>query len=593
MVDFQKDATDFEKKLRDRYDAMKSGADESPWKGIPLSLSEFIAHEEHMNFPQITAKQMATLRQLLGDDPTKTFTDRIYETGVFAAGKGSGKDLISCIALCYVVYVLLHLKNPQLYLFKADIPGESIDLINVAPSAELATYVFFEKLKQRVRHWKWLKRNYKIRVSGKELEAKDKELTQDTVIVHPRDIVFPHNIRCFSRHSDVDLSEGFNIIFGVMDEASAFPDAYKVYSMLKSSAKSRFPSAFRVLILSWPRNPEDEDFTLQMVEQAKTDPSICVLQGATWEILPSWKFKGPTFDFHYEGQILKIPIEYEKEFLEEPEDSLMKYAAIAPKTSGGSFYTFPEKVPGSVNKDRLPIAEYREEIIKAPTGDERIGKVLVKYNIPRQPDAYSYYGHIDLGEYRDSAAVAIGHKTPDGVAVIDLVLEWIPDYRNRRPVDFNNVTDILIDLKTRLVNLVYVSADQFQSVQMIQTLQNNGVNAERKAVNKVVMENARAAFYSGRVDMLNDQRTIDQLTLLKDYGNKVAAPDKGKYSKDEGVAGRLKNRDDRAIAVSGLIDTLVGPKKAGDTLRSGEYDSTQSTEGDGAFAGFGALANLR
>jgi exoribonuclease II len=102
MVDFQKDATDFEKKLRDRYDAMKSGADESPWKGIPLSLSEFIAHEEHMNFPQITAKQMATLRQLLGDDPTKTFTDRIYETGVFAAGKGSGKDLISCIALCYV-----------------------------------------------------------------------------------------------------------------------------------------------------------------------------------------------------------------------------------------------------------------------------------------------------------------------------------------------------------------------------------------------------------------------------------------------------------------------------------------------------------
>lgn len=576
--------------LRNKYEAVRTGRLESPWESTPVNLSEFIRDSEHMNFGSITPKQSEALTALLGEDPLKLFTERKYEIGVFCAGKGSGKDLLSCIALCYVVYVLLHLKNPQLALYKADLPGETIDLVNVAPSAELASYVFFEKLRQRLLHWKWLKKKYKIRMSGKELDPKEKSQPLNRVTIHPRDIMFPKNIRCFSRHSQSDLSEGFNILFAVMDEASAFDDPAAMFSMLETSAKSRFISAFRIFVLSWPRLPEDQDFTLGLVAQAVAgDTTIYALHGAVWEILPPWKYKGETFNFEYQGRILKIPIEFEKDFLEKPEDSLMKYAALAPKVSGGSFYTLPERIEACISLDRLPIAEYEDYIIVAPTSDERVAKRLIKFNIPRQPDGIIYSAHIDHGLKKDSATLTVGHSSGNR-AIIDLILEWVPDYTKKRPVDLQNVIDILIELKQKLVNLTYCSADQFQSAQALQALQNIGIVSELKSVNKKVHESVRTAFYSGSVDMLNDPLTVNQLQKLIDYGTKIAAPRKSKYDRKNPLVNQQYNRDDRAIAVTGEIDNLIGVKSETTTV-SGNY--TSNTEGDKSFSGIGSYINLR
>lgn len=584
---------EFTEKLKARFNAIVQDSDKSPWKGIPVSLSTFISHPDHMNFPHITEKQLITLQAILHEDPLKLFLERKFETGVFCSGKGSGKDLIASLALCYVVYVLLMLKNPQHYLFGADIPGECIDLVNVAPSAEVASYVFFEKFKQRVIHWKWLRQHFKVRQSGKDLEVPDKLTPLNYVVIHPRDILFPGNIRCFSRHSDTNLSEGFNVLLGVMDEASAFNKPEEMYKMLKTSGKSRFPSAYRLLVLSFPRQTEDLDFTLQLVEAEKTDKSIFVLRGATWEILPAWKFpSGQTFPFEAEGRTLNVPIEYLREFQTDPETSLRMYAAIAPSVSQGAFFTFPDKITSCVDLTRQPIASYSDIIVKAETGDERIGKVLTRYNMPRQPDSTSYFAHIDHGLTRDAGTLCVGHKGGDEKVVVDLILEWLPDYTRKRPIDLANVTDILIDLKLHLINLVLVTADQFQSAQSIQALQNVGIQAEKFSVNKAVLGAVRSGFYSGQVNMLNDVTTVHQFKRLIDYGTKVAAPQKGKYiTGDTKVSDPLK-RDDRAYATAGVIFRLLGPKKKASEIPYGQKEPESQMEGDNSFAGLGTWLSL-
>lgn len=576
--------------LAQRFNSIASGEPDNPWKSKPVTIREFVVSREHMNFPTITPKQLDTLVALLGEDPLTMFESRQFQTGVFLCGKGSGKDMLSVFSMCYVVYVLEHLKDPQKYLFKANVISESIDLLNVAPSAEMASLVFFEKFKKTLKAWKWLKQNYRIKTSGKEINPTAKMESLNYVSINLREVIFPNNIRCFSRHSDNELSEGFSIIFSVMDEASAFMDPDAVFNTLRSSSDSRFPNAYRVFILSWPRHAEQDDFTCRMANQAQIDQDIYVMRGATWEILPKSKFCGQTFIYNSEKGPIQVPVEYEKHFLVDPVDAMKKYAAIAPKVSGGRFYTMPEKIHSCVDKNRQPIAEYSDFIIRAPTGDERIGKELVKFNIPRQPDVFKYFAIIDYGLTKDSATLAVGHEQ-DNIAIQDLIVEWIPDRIHKRPVDLDNVVQVILQLKAQLVNIVFAGADQFQSAQAIQSLQNAGINAAKVSVNKSIHESVRGLIYTNRVSLLDDTTLISQLENLTDHGNKISAPLKGKNMPEGSKLLEAMYRDDKAIATIGLVHTLIGPK-AGVVQKAADFESAIQNVGDDAFSGMVLHAKL-
>lgn len=573
----QETTDSFQKRLLQRLDSKRTGKSESIWSQDPVNLEEFLASEDHMNFSHITDRQKAGLLALLGNDPKKMFIERRYRIAALMLGKGSGKDLMASIAVCYVVYVLLCLKNPREYLFGKDIPGEPIDILNVAPSAELAELVFFEKLKQRVLNWKWLRRNYRLRRSGKDLDEKKKITLEDAVIIHPRDILFPKSVRCFSRHGDANLSEGFNVICFIMDEASRCPNPDHVFEILETSAKSRFPRSYRGFLLSYCTGPVD--FMIRTIAKAINDPEIYTMIGATWEILPSWKYSGKKFLF--DGK--EIPIEFSADFQKNPEKALMMYACIPPKVSGDRFYKLPDKIDSCVDLNRPPIAEYEEIRIKAATGHERVGKKLLRYNIPRQPDSIRYFAKIDNGLNKDRGVVVVGHLTPSGVCVIDLILEWIPNYEGNLSVDFENVTDTIVDLKKNLCNIVNVTSDHWQSAQMIQKFQNEGINAEAIRGGKAPMETAKGAFYSNRVNMLNHTKTLHQLKALVDYGGHVDVDPKEE---------ELEGHDDCAVGVSGLIHDMIGPKKSnlGPAMNDG-YVVTSNLS-DGSFSGLGTSVSL-
>ena len=109
----------------------------------------------------------------------------------------SGKDTLSALVICYITYFLLCCKNPQQILNLP--PDESIDIVNVAYSADQAMNVFFEKLKQRIIHNIWLKTKYPIVLSNQLVSEKEKEVLNQVKITRNA-ILFPKGIRMFSKH---------------------------------------------------------------------------------------------------------------------------------------------------------------------------------------------------------------------------------------------------------------------------------------------------------------------------------------------------------------------------------------------------------
>lgn len=113
--------------------------DELIWKyDRVLSFQDFCASPEHMNFPPLSTRQMRVAEFMFGDDPKKMF-DINRNTSVLCWGKGSGKDTLSVLMICYVIYILLCLKNPQQFLGSAN--HDSIDLLNVAACVTMDTLV--------------------------------------------------------------------------------------------------------------------------------------------------------------------------------------------------------------------------------------------------------------------------------------------------------------------------------------------------------------------------------------------------------------------------------------------------------------------
>lgn len=189
---------------------------ESDFIEKPVPFREFVESKNHMDFMPLSERQLAIVDFMLGDDPDKMFTNG-NNLAVLVFGKGSGKDALCVLILCYLVYVLICMRSPQAYFSFPE--GEYIDCVNVAPSGDKASTVFFEKLRQRLLRWRWLKDKYPIRASGAFISQMKPELGDPYVTLTKDGIIFPKLIRLLSRNSDNESAEGLNTLAYFMDEA--------------------------------------------------------------------------------------------------------------------------------------------------------------------------------------------------------------------------------------------------------------------------------------------------------------------------------------------------------------------------------------
>ena len=195
------------------------------WLEKPISFRSFVESPEHMGFPRLSERQYEVADFMLGEKADAIF-DNKNTIAVLLWSKGSGKDSVAVLIILYIVYWLLCLESPQKFLGMPE--GEALDILNVAANAEQARTIFFDKLRQRVIRWQWLRDRFPVKMSGIFLGQIKPEDFANTVVVTKNGVLFPKNVRAFSGHSAENSQEGKNVICFTGDTKLSLVDGREV-----------------------------------------------------------------------------------------------------------------------------------------------------------------------------------------------------------------------------------------------------------------------------------------------------------------------------------------------------------------------------
>jgi len=487
---------------------------------VPVPLDVFVTDRRYLGLPPLSEIQteivkmstqifkLPTLIKLHGEEEGNRIYDTYTQNEVICQlGKGSGKDHCARITLAYTVYLLHCLRDPLGYYGKAT--GVYVDLLNLAVNAQQAQRVFFEPFKNLLLSSPWFnEQGFEPRVS---------EI-----------FFFSRPVRCFSGHSESEGWEGYEVMTVILDEISAFKtdselkgdvrskgSASAIYNMSKLSVMSRFPEIGKCLLLSFPRYKGD--FIQQRYDSSieKKEPKTWAIKAATWEV-------NPTIERH----------QLESEYIRNPVEARARFECEPPHMED-AFFRDADLVRNAFNVGEDPLDED--------------GAYKKWFN---GSDNFTRFIHVDLALKRDRAALAMVHcpglkdiNTGLGVESlpvlnVDLVKSW--EAAPGAEINFSSIRGLIIDLCRRF-SVAIVSFDQWQSVEMIQSLKGMGINADFHSVKKTDYDTLMTSIYDRRLrGYWNKILVEDELLKLKLLnGTKIDHPTSGSKDLADSVAGAV------------------------------------------------------
>jgi len=520
----------------------------------PVDLQTFVTHPDYLGLPPLSDLQYtliekssqvykeSTLKKLFGEEEgARTYNQTCTEV-VAQLGKGSGKDYCSTIAVAYIVHLLLCLKNPATYYGKP--PGDSIDIINIAINSQQAQNVFFKGFKTRIDRSPWFAGKYESKAS---------------------EIKFDKSITVYSGHSEREAFEGYNVLVVVLDEISGFATenttgheqaktGSAIYDMYRASVDSRFPDFGKVILLSFPRYKND--YIQQRYEDVVAEKEVVVRthQFKLNDDLPDGTV-GNEFDIDWEEDhiisykypkmyALKRPTwevnptrsidDFKTSFYKNSLDALGRFACMPPEMID-AFFKSREKVEKAFSNTGLAV--------------DKFGRLEEWF----QPDLEKkYFIHVDLAQKHDHCAVAMGHvekwvnvrvtneySQPAPIISIDAIRYWTPTAE--KSVDFTEVKDYILSLKTRGFNIGVCTFDRWNSHDMMQQLKTYGINTEILSVAKKHYDDMAMVILEERLNGPHIPLLIDELLQLKIMRDKVDHPRKGSKDLADAVCGAVFN----------------------------------------------------
>lgn len=537
---------------------------------MPVDVYEFVTGENYCGLKELSEYQYSlvramsqiykreTLVALYGGDEARA-EKRWRETCreiIMQLGKGSGKDFTSTVAVLYVVYLLLCLKDPALYYDKPK--GDSIDIINIAINSDQANRVFFKNFVERCRNNPWFE--------GKFQEKQGS-------------IEFDKNITVYSGHSEREAFEGYNTLMVILDEISGFSltsttghqnakTASAIYEMYSGSVTSRFAEFGKLVLLSFPRFKDDfiqqkyKDAVYGVPNQNGIRPNLgemeTIIRTETLKIdadLPDGT-EGNEFDVSWEeDHIIRyayqytyalrrpswevnptkdLQTDYAQAFYRNPGDALGRFACMPSNLEDGYFKRM-DKVEAAFSRGN---------------GVDNQGVFHPNF----QPkDDVKYFMHVDLAQKHDKCAVAMGHVDKwlqydvgsSGyqeylpLVVIDALRWWTPT--REKSVDFKEVVEYIKAVRRRGFNLKLVTFDRWNSHDTMMELERNGIKTEVLSVAKKHYDDFLMTTYDDRLLGPKEQELIDELGELRLVKDKVDHPRKGNKDLSDAVCGAIFN----------------------------------------------------
>jgi len=520
----------------------------------PVDLRTFVTDPQFLALPPLSEAQYtliekssqiykeATLKKLFGDEEGARMYKQTATEVIAQLGKGSGKDYSSTIAVSYIVYLLLCLKDPATYYGKP--PGDAIDILNIAINAQQANNVFFKGFKTRIERSPWFVGKYTDKASEMKFDK--------SVTVH-------------SGHSEREAWEGYNVLVVILDEISGFATdnttghdqaktANAIYDMYRASVDSRFPDFGKVILLSFPRFKNDpiqkfydsviaEKETIIRTHHFKMDedlpdgtegnefevqweedhiksyliPKVYALKRPTWEVNPTRSID-----------------DFKTAFYKNSMDALGRFACMPPEMVD-AFFKSREKIEKAFNKMNLAV--------------DNFGRIEEWF---KPEDDKDYFIHVDLAQKHDHCAVALAHvdrwvnvkvtneySQPAPIVSVDAVRYWTPT--PDKSVDFTEVKDYILSLKTRGFNIRACTFDRWNSHDMMQQLKSYGINTELLSVAKKHYDDMAMVVMEERLSGPAIKLLIDELLQLKIMRDKVDHPRKGSKDLADAVCGAVYN----------------------------------------------------
>lgn len=414
-----------------------------------------IVNDKYFFVPIKSIKQIG-----MGSYWTKTVPDTGCYVGNGPISANSGKDLLSTIAVSYVVYKLLCLKDPAVYYGQQS--GNTIDIINIAINAVQARTVFFKNLKNKIAKCPWFNGKYSD--------------TQDS-------ISFIKSVTAYSGHSERESHEGLNLIMAILDEISGFGegnplnDATKssenIYTAFWQAVMSRYPEEGKVALLSFPRHKDDfitrhyNDAVLEkeVIEREytyiinpdlpETDENKLTIKWdedhiTSYKYPGVWAIRRPSWDVNPTKNIENYKVSFIKRYY----DTLQRFACMPTDIASDTFFRNIAKIEKAMT-------------VRNPVSPNRV----IDESWKPDPNV-KYYVHADLAQQQDKCAVAVahvdrwtkidtGHGRTETVphVVVDMLAWWEP--QKEGPVDLSEVKRWIMALRKRGLDLGLITFDRW------------------------------------------------------------------------------------------------------------------------------------
>jgi len=481
----------------------------------PVDIHTFVNNKNYLGMEfVITGNKGSGCRPRILDRLSEIFDgDEKYEEFILMCGIGWGKDFASSIVLTYQLYRLQCLKNPQSYYGLSR--GSTIHLMLMSINEKHARDVLFSEVKARLDN-----ASDKLRAM---LKYNPKIITE---------FQFLKNISLIPGNSKDTTFVGYNIFCGIIDEGDDYiqtaerDSAMEGYNSIKQRILSRFGNKGMLGIIGSPKTVDG--FMMRMYNNEEEVSNRYRL----W--VPSWDSKLGTpllCGRYFTYQDMEIPVEFQNAFRTDPEGAMRDLCA-KPAMAKQPFFTLYQKIDEMFDERETPFN----------VKDDKAKSFLsFKEDIAGNREI-SYFAHLDLAVNRkkgDKLGFAIGHI--DGYVEIDFVekpkiVVDIAMSITAPPggeILFDDIKQMIYFLESRGFSFDTITADSWNSIDMLQSLKSHGISSEMLSVDKETApyETFKKAVYENRIKCHQYEllkKEMERLELIN--GEKVDHPKT--FSKD-------------------------------------------------------------
>jgi len=247
----------------------------------------------------------------------------------------------------------------------------------------------------------------------------------------------------------------------------------------------------------------------------------------------------------YRAYFKEVPIDFRRAFEEDIYRALRDVLGVSMGGENKLFRSMLAYDEAIVEKPRL----FKDDVVQLSSKDEVRLQDMFRLDLVVDRDVPRYI-HVDLGIKGSRTGMAcakvVGIKKTDLGDLPVVEVEWMVGIEpNRRYVDDEvplwKVREFLIWLRDSGVNVVKVTFDSFQSVDMIQLLQRRGFQVEKLSVDKTdeAYRNLVTLYLERRIKHVENVVYRRELFALEWDGKKVDHPAGGSKDVADAVAGAV------------------------------------------------------